>query len=86
MTSNPAPINDNGILNVFVRGGDGGLYDQFYNTSWSGWYNLGGYLTSDPVPLITPNLFGAFVLGGDGGMYLNSWNGSAWNWSALGMP
>jgi hypothetical protein len=44
LTSSPAATSPtSGAIDVFVRGGDNGLWENSYsNGSWSGWTSVGG--------------------------------------------
>ena len=75
---NPEPVADsNGKIHVFVRGGDGALWDDvgslnpFDNTRYYDWNSLGGYITSDPSA-IADNLIKVAVRAGDGSLWVNT--------------
>ncbi len=81
---------------VFVQGGDGHL--------WVNWWNYGAWLWSDlgtPTGVTVAGAVGvttvmdgpgasqrpyAFVQGSDGHLWMNWWNYGAWLWSDLGTP
>ncbi|KAK3935070.1 fucose-specific lectin [Diplogelasinospora grovesii] len=50
-TSSPVAISRaTGTLDVFTRGGDGGLWHLAYNGSWSAWTRIGGNTTIQAQP------------------------------------
>jgi hypothetical protein len=88
-----ASRNQDGRLEVFVRGGDGGLWHAWQTSAgggWSGWDSLGGIILSPPV--VGQNLDGrleVFVQGTDGAAWHN-WqnepNGGWSGWASMGKP
>ncbi|HWQ20832.1 MAG TPA: right-handed parallel beta-helix repeat-containing protein, partial [Methanotrichaceae archaeon] len=63
----PAPVVDSdGIVHVYVRGGDGALWENA-NGSWR---SLSGRLTSDPTAVNSDGLLEVAVRGTDGSLYL----------------
>ena len=41
LASSPAVTSPgNGMIDVFVRGGDNGLWQKTYNKKWSGWTSI----------------------------------------------
>jgi len=64
---NPVPVIDSdNIVHVYVRGGDGALWENA-NGSWR---SLGGRLTSDPTAINSDGLLEVAVRGTDGSLYL----------------
>jgi len=84
ITSDPKPILDpnyNDFTHAYVRGGDGCLWDCFYdydpenNTYYYYWIDLGGYISegSSPDPISDPDGYiHVFVRGGDDALYDNA--------------
>ena len=51
LTSSPgAAAPTSGVIDVFVRGGTGGLWQTEYNNGWSGWTSLGGGIAPGTGP------------------------------------
>jgi outer membrane protein assembly factor BamB len=74
-------------VDVFVRGTDGGLWQDTLNTTtWSGWQPLGGGLTSSPGAVSTSaTRIDVFVRGSDNQLWHKLWNGTSWQpWEPLG--
>jgi hypothetical protein len=82
LTSAPWSVSaPGGLMSVYVRGGDGGLYRRHFNGStWGGWESLGGYLygvgANNTAPACCPssvtdgaNVEHTFVIGGDQALY-----------------
>jgi len=73
---NPEPLADgNRLIHNFVRGGDGSLWDNVYDTSvqTTAWYPMGGYITSDAsATLDASNLIQVGARGGDGALWINT--------------
>jgi len=67
---NPAPVVDtDGVLHNFVRGGDGGLWDN----ADGAWYSLGGFITSDPNAIRDKEgKLQVAAVGGDNGLWVNT--------------
>lgn len=85
--SRPAAIAYNGALNVFIRGGDGQIYAQYWNgTNWTGFSSIGGNMASDPAVIVNGNALNVFARGTDGKIYTKYNNGSGWQagWADLG--
>ncbi len=86
LTSDPFIIEaNNGWDHVFVRGGDGALYDNV----WGDWYGFGGYIHSDSDPYAVKDGQGRIhilVRGGDNSLWDNVFDTSAWvaDWHGLG--
>jgi len=75
-TSNPAATSPaNGTIAVFVRGGDGALWEINYHGAWSGWYKIGGQLLVNTGPAAysyvsgTTTRIGWFVTGTNNALY-----------------
>jgi len=65
-------VNQDGRLEVFVRGTDGAIYHNWQNTpggGWSGWASLGGFSTGDPAAAVnTDGRPEVFARGTDGSL------------------
>jgi outer membrane protein assembly factor BamB len=86
LTSGPdAGASSSTRSDVFVRGTDGGMWQDTWNgTAWGAWQPLGGGLSSDPgVVSSNATRIDAFVRGTDNQLWQKTWNGSAWG---LWMP
>jgi len=88
LTSGPdASSFSSGRTDVFVRGGDGGVWQASWNgTSLSGWVALGGNVASAPAAVSWgPNRIDVFARGQDSGLWHIAWNGTSWSaWQRLG--
>ena len=82
-------------LDVFVRGGDGGVYHKAWDGSrWipdERWYEpLGGYIIGGITAVCIDNQkIGLFVRGGNSALFYKTWTGTAWlpsggAWTNLG--
>jgi hypothetical protein len=75
-------------LDLFVQGTDHALwYKHWDGTSWSGWENLGGYLTSSPAATSPASgVIDVFVRGSNGALYEKTTTdgGATWAWISLG--
>jgi surface antigen len=82
----PAAIAHSGALNVFTRGGDGQIYNQYWNgTSWTGFSGLGGNMASDPAVIVNGGALNVFARGADGQIYTKYNSGSGWTgWASMG--
>jgi hypothetical protein len=82
----PAAISFNSALNVFIRGGDGYIYAQYWNgTSWSGYTAIGGGMAGDPALIVNSGALSVFARGNDNQIYTKYNNGSGWTgWASLG--
>lgn len=82
----PAAISFNNALNVFIRGGDGQIYAQYWNgTAWSGYTSIGSGMASDPALIVNSGALSVFARGNDGQIYTKYNNGSGWSsWASLG--
>src|SRR5262249_41564368 len=75
---------------LFVEGGDGQLYDKYWDgQQWSQWQSRGGPPSGGPFGTLSgltavyqPTLDRIFVFGVDGDLHLwdNHWDGQANNW------
>jgi hypothetical protein len=67
---NPAPVVDtDGVLHNFVRGGNGGLWDN----AGGAWYNLGGFIKSNPSAIRdNEGKLQVAAVGGDNGLWVNT--------------
>jgi hypothetical protein len=86
-TSAPA-INSqtDGILNVFVRGPDGAVWQKSWTGSqYTDWVSLGGQIIGAPVAITTvPGTVDLFVRWVDRALYQKHWSGSAWtDWTLV---
>ncbi|MGI6296059.1 MAG: C39 family peptidase [Armatimonadota bacterium] len=84
-SSDPASINKDGKLELFVKGGNGSIYrlsQTAPNGGWSSWANMGGMAASDPVAVTNSTggntVFARFT---DNNLYCNRQNGSSGSWS-----
>jgi hypothetical protein len=91
LTSSPAATSPtSGAIDVFVRGGDNGLWEKTTTnggSSWSNWASLGGQIASGTGPAASSSgsRLDVFVQGTNGAMYQKTWNGTSWsNWISLG--
>ena len=88
LTSSPgAAAPTSGVIDVFVRGGTGGLWQTEYNNGWSGWTSLGGGIAPGTGPAACS--WGAgrvdvFVEGMSGALYHQSYAGAWSGWESLG--
>jgi hypothetical protein len=93
-TSSPAATTlSNGVIDVFVRGTNGALYENTaanYGASWSGWTSLDGHIASGTGPAACSwgaGRLDVFVQGTDGALY-HKWSansGATWSaWQGLG--
>lgn len=82
----PAAIVYNGALNVFVRGGSGDIFHQYWNgNNWTGYSSIGNGMAGDPTLLVHNNALSVFARGNDHQIYTKSNSGSGWNgWVSLG--
>jgi thermitase len=84
------------LLDLFVLGDDGHLYQNFLTgsspsaPSWSGWSDRGtapgGLLTSSPYVAGSPTAthLDALALAANGLVYQTFWTGAAWSWNQVG--
>ena len=82
----PVAISFNGALNVFKIGGDGDVYQNYWNgTSWNGWSSLGGNMASNPTVIVNGTTLDIFERGQDGQIYTEYNSSSGWSgWASLG--
>lgn len=82
----PASVSFGGALNVFTRGNDGQIYNQYWDgTTWTGFSSIGGNMVSDPAVIINGTALNVFALNQDGQIYTKYNDGSGWSsWSSLG--
>jgi hypothetical protein len=91
MTADPAAVyRSPGMINVFVRGGDGALWSRYTTdggTFWSTWYKIGGQLAegTGPAAYAWPGRIGWVVIGTNHALW-HAWNDlqGAHNWHTLG--
>jgi thiol-disulfide isomerase/thioredoxin len=92
LTSPPAATSPgNGLIDVFVRGTDGVLYEKTTTNgggSWSNWISLGGQILPGTGPAVCTrglNSLDVFVQGTDHVLYYKQWDGTTWSgWKSLG--
>jgi hypothetical protein len=92
LTSSPAATSPgNGVIDVFVRGTNGALYEKTTTdggTTWSNWASLGGQIPAGTAPAVSSWSSGRldlFVQGMNGALYHKSYSGSTWSgWENLG--
>jgi len=92
LTSSPAAASPStGLINVFVRGTDGALWERsatYGGVSWSAWSKIGGLLASGTGPTISAdgNGLNVFVQGTNGALWWKHYtSGSGWGaWQSLG--
>ena len=91
LTSSPAATSPtSGVLDVFVRGTNGGLYEKTSTnggSSWSAWTSLGGQIASGTGPAAYSSGAGhldVFVEGTNGALYHKSYTGTWSGWQSLG--
>lgn len=90
LTSSPAAASRGaGMIDVFVRGGNGALYQRSTTnggTSWSTWANIGGVILPDTAPAVTARAGGydVFVTGMNHALYQKTWQNGEWStWTSL---
>ncbi len=91
LTSSPAATSPaSGVINVFVRGSDGALWQRTTTNggaSWSAWASIGGQLASGTGPAVCSqgSSLDVFVQGTDHILYYTQWDGTTWSgWHSLG--
>lgn len=90
LTSSPAAVSyADGVIDVFVRGGDGALWSRATSnggTSWHNWYKIGGRLLPDtgPAAYTYPGRMGVFVTGMNHALWHFNMDGSGWGVSPGG--
>ena len=63
-----------GLLDVFVTGTDAAVYQDSWNSGWSGWHEIGGPFTSGPSSVSWgPNRIDLFGRGTDGSLVHGWW-------------
>jgi hypothetical protein len=83
-TSGPSAVVYSGALLVFVRGVDGGIYQNTMDAGgrWSGWAGIGGYSTSAPGANVrkgSSNVLDLVVKGGDNALWHRAYvPGTGW--------
>lgn len=84
LTSQPAAVaRAEGLINVFVRGSDGALWQIYYtpSSSWSRWTSLGGVCRSAPAAASwSADHLIVMTLGGGGAVWERSWAGRWYPW------
>jgi hypothetical protein len=93
LTSSPAAASStSGVIDVFVRGGDNGLWQREYNNGWQPWTSLGGIIYPGTGPAACSwfdsssgsGRLDVFVEGMDSALYHRG-NDGAWSgWESLG--
>jgi hypothetical protein len=87
-TETPAAFSAGGsTIDVFVRGGDGSLYRNYFDGGmWSGYSWMGGPFVGPPTGAAKSGKRYVFARGNDGGIWLLSDGTGSWVWTALTMP
>jgi surface antigen len=85
-TARPAVAVYNDALNVFIRGGNGQIYHQYWTgNNWSGFSSLGGNMASNPTLIENQGALNIFARGIDGQIYTKYFTGSGWtDWNSMG--
>lgn len=71
------------MLDVFARGGDGGLWQLSYNGSWSAWTRISGSTTIQAQPDALswdPNRMDVFAWGSDNSLLTKTFNATTGQW------
>jgi len=94
LTSSPAATSPaSGVIDVSVRGGDGAVWWDHYNGTWSGWStplggSLGGLTPVNSAPAACSwgaGRLDVFVQGIDGALWHKGYTGGKWyGWQSLG--
>ena len=81
----PAAPSRPGGLDTFVQGMNGALWHKSYTSTWSGWENIGGYLTSSPAATSrSAGYMDVAVRGGHNSLWLTSWYDEWTPWRSVG--
>jgi hypothetical protein len=86
----PAPrggagaVFENGRYHVFGISPGGVLYQNTWNSGWSGWQSLGGTVAGTPAVTYHSGRFDVFAESPSGVMYQKTYNGSWGSWRSLG--
>jgi len=83
----PAAISFKGALNVFKIGGDGQVYQNYWNgTKWNGWSSIGGSTAVNNLAVIVNgSALNIFQLNANGQVYTEYNSGNGWSgWASLG--
>jgi hypothetical protein len=84
-TSSPVAVaRTEGVLDVFSRGGDGGLWHLSYNGTWSSWTLISGekkILAQPDVISWDANRFDIFAWGSDNSLLTRSFNATTGEWT-----
>jgi len=81
----PAAPSRPGRLDTFVQGMNGALWHKSYTSTWSGWENIGGYLTSSPAAASrSAGYMDVAVRGGHNSLCLTSWYDEWTPWRFVG--
>ena len=71
----PRPVG----ISYYVRGLDGSVYARQWNgSSWSIYFNLGGFITSVPTAVVDTAGTSVFARGGDGALYSRRFENGTW--------
>jgi len=89
LTSSPGATSpSSGVIDVFVRGGSGALWQREYNNGWQSWTSLGGVLAPGTGPAACSwgsGRLDVFVEGMSGALYHQSYASATWSdWESLG--
>ncbi|MGB7900916.1 MAG: PQQ-binding-like beta-propeller repeat protein [Halobacteriota archaeon] len=87
LASAPAATSSGGVINVFVQGTTGAVYEKTTTnngTTWSGWVSLGGVLAANSAPAATSSggVINVFVHGTDNALWYKTSTNNGASWSA----
>jgi hypothetical protein len=81
--SEPAAVIHNGVLKLFVRAVDNGIWENQFTagTGWSGWHPVEGegQTLSGPTAVVHNNTLKLFIRGLNNGIFENRLDGRGWN-------
>lgn len=76
------------MMDVFVAGTNGAVYEKVFTDKWYGWFSLGGQLAPNTGPGASAwpgQGMNCFVEGTNGALYQNTYTWSGWSgWANLG--
>ena len=89
LTSSPGTTSPtSGVIDVFVRGESGGLWQMEYNNGWGAWTSHGGVIYPGTGPAASSwgsGRLDVFVEGMSGALYHQSYASATWSsWESLG--
>ncbi len=80
-----AVVADTGLVSIFVRGVDGHVWYRDFNGSWSGWNDLGGFISSGIAAVASGTTTYVLAQGGGNAIWGNRRSGANWSgWHSLG--